>query len=263
MTYQENELVSAESHPMLKRGLAVVALLAAGGLLGSACADNESSLFIRACLAEEEDTCASRPDPSSTFIGKGLIDGLYYTEFSCPLLIGNQIVRRGSSDQLRTETSRITLYEANVRVVDVGGNAIRYQDGSAVEYSVPISGFVDPGAGSTPGYGLAVVPMLDGGSLQSVGGQGGVIEVVSMVTVKGRTLGGQELESPEWAFPISVCFGCLCQDTIPPVCCSDPGNAVCADLDDPITTHCSASEFYDCRLVGATCSQLATAAAAP
>jgi len=261
MTYQVNAPAGALPYPMLRRALAAAAVLAAGSVLAPACADNESSLFIRGCQAPEEGTCGYRPDPSGSFFPSGFVDGAFHGAYSCGLLIGNQVVRRGSSDQLRTETSRIELYEAEVRVLDLSGNAVSYADGSAVEYLVPITGFIDPGAGTAPGYGLAQVPMLDAGSLASLGGgPGGSVQVVSTVIVRGRTLGGQELESPEWSFPISVCFGCACQDVIPDLCCADPANDACADLDDPVpVTSCTGSEGYDCRIVGQTCSNFIAA----
>lgn len=255
MKSQENAPAGARPYPMLRRAITAAGLLAAGGLLAPACAENESTIFIRGCLTPDEETCTFKPDPSGNFFGSGFADGLFYPEYSCGLLVGNQIVRRGSSDQLRTETSRVELYEANVRVVDLVGNAVSYADGSSVEYTVPITGFIDPGSGTNPGYGATIVPMLDGGSLASIGGAGTLTEVVAMVTIRGRTLGGQELESAEWAFPISVCYGCLCRDVIPSLCCAQPGNDQCADLDDPITSHCGANETYDCRVLGQTCDQ--------
>ncbi|MCC6559020.1 MAG: hypothetical protein IT372_39355 [Polyangiaceae bacterium] len=266
MTYQVNGLRGADPrpHPTFRRALAALALFAAGGVIAPACAENESSLFIRACLVPEPETCVTRPDPSAAFAGRGLVDAAYYPQFTCSLLVGSQVVKRGSSDQLRTETSRIELYEAEVRVVDLGGNAVSYSDGAAVEFAVPITGFIDPGSASNPGYGIATVPLLDGGSLEGLGaaaaGAAGVADVVAMVIVRGRTLGGQEIETPEWAYPISICYGCLCENTIPDLCCADPANDECSDLDDPITTQCTGSEAYDCRLIGQTCGALVSAA---
>lgn len=260
MTYQVNAPAGAVPYPMLRRALAAAAVLAAGSVLAPACADNESSLFIIGCQAPEEGTCSYQPDPSGLLFFSGSVDGAFHSAYSCGLLLGNQIVRRGSSDQLRTETSRIELYEAEVRVTDLAGNAVSYADGSAAEYLVPITGFIDPGAGSNPGYGLAQVPMIDGGSLASLRGTGSAAQVISTVIVRGRTLGGQEVESPEWSFPISVCYGCACQDVIPDLCCADPANDACADLDDPVgVSTCTGAERYDCRSLGQTCSDFVAA----
>lgn len=257
MTYQESGQTSVASNPIVRRTLAAALLLAAGGLLGSACADNESSLFIRGCKLRSGDDCSVDNEVSGTYVSKGFVDAAFYKEFYCDLLVGNQVVQRGSSDQLRTETSRIELYEADVRVVDLGGDPVAYQDGSSVEFTVPITGFVDPGSGSDPGYGLASVTMLDGGSLVSLRGSLAApqdrTEVIAYVKVRGRTLGGQELESPEWPLPISACSGCRCVNTPDPICCVTPADTACSDLDDPALDQCTSSDVYDCRILGQTC----------
>ena len=99
---------------LVRRLCALVLLTATGGLLASACADNESSLFIRMRLARTGD-CDVTCGPGEEFWTQDAVDAAYTGSHSATLLVGNQVVARGDSDVLRTETSRVQLYEADVR----------------------------------------------------------------------------------------------------------------------------------------------------
>lgn len=220
MTYQANELPVAAPTITLRRSLAAATIAVTAGLLAPACADNESSLFIRDCIPpifQQQSGCVvPEPNDATFFIASGTHDAALGSEYGCWLRVGNQVVQQGSSDQIRTETSRINLYAADVRLTDLAGNALTYTDGSAVEFSVPISGFVDPGDGSDgeAGYGYANVLMIDQATSEALAGQivggGGEMDVLAGIIVYGRTLGGQELETPEWFFQIRVCVACAC-----------------------------------------------------
>lgn len=277
MTYQANELPVAAPTTTLRRSLAAATIAVAAGLLAPACADNESSLFIRDCIPRtfEQGACSTpAPDDAESFLPSGQLDLAFQGSYRCALRVGNQVVTQGSSDQIRTETSRINLYAADVRLTDLAGNALTYADGGAVEYSVPISGFVDPGGGSDgdAGYGYADVLMIDAAAAEALGGQlaptAGAVDVLAGIIVYGRTLGGQELESPEWTFAIKVCIGCACVDapegcdgggtsTQTVVACSTDGGVDCRvaagipdmkDFTDPMT----GSRSCDGRTAGAT-----------
>jgi len=231
------------------RGLAaVVALLALGG--GGGCADNESSLFIRHVQVPDEASCITEPDPEGTFFTSGFIDAAFRSEYSASLLIGNQVVGRGDTDQLRTETSKIKIYEYDVRILNADGAVL---DGG--EYTAPTAGFIDQKEGETESYGLAGAILVDAntaGALGSAaGGSGFTQEVVSEVIVRGRTLGGNELESGPFTFPISVCFGCAL--FFPPGV-NDGLNACGGEGEGEIETTCRPGQdsLVDCRLCRAS-----------
>lgn len=191
-------------------GRSIVAACGVGfvALCSQGCADNESMLFVRAVLAIEPPDCLAEPDPNSTFRSAGTLDVAFGSSYVAPLLIGNQLVRRGSKNQLRTESSRITLKGAEVTVLDD-------QDNSLAEFTVPGSGFVDPGVGEEAGYGIMGAELVPPG-LSLADGQRIVVEV----RVFGDTLGGEEIESSTLRYPIYVCNGCTV---------SFP-----ADADDPV-----------------------------
>jgi len=215
----------------LRRAFATLAFLPAAAVLLPACADNESSLFIKQ-VQVLNDECVAEADPGGTFRTSGVIDTLFAQEYVAQLLVGNQIVQRGNADQLRTETSKIKIYEYDVQVLDIDGGVLN-------EYTAPTSGFVDEKKGDTVGYGIASAVLLDATTAKSLGdtatSSGVVQEVVASVIVKGRTLGGNEIESGEFSYPISVCHGCLL--VFPPTA-NDPEQPTLCDntAEDPDAT---------------------------
>jgi hypothetical protein len=162
------------------------------------CADNESSLFVRAVIAVEPPECVAEADPSTMVLGGGSMDVALTSTYQAALLVGNQLVRRGSRDQLRTETSRIALRGAEIALETSGGSAV------ADAFTINGTGFVDPGSGDTPGYGVMIVTLIPPQASPTPG-----TVVVARVKVFGDTLGGTEITSNELAFPISICEGCL------------------------------------------------------
>lgn len=182
----------------LKSVLAVgTALLGAAAL--PSCATNDSMMFIIGVYARKSGACTPKPEQESPIWAKGVIDTLFANDYTAALLVGNQITQRGSREQLRTETSRVILKGAEVQLETLEGAAL------ADPFSSTATGFVDASTGTDPSLAImyatlipaSVVPSLPNGTL------------LAKVRVFGDTLGGQEVESAELAFPIEVCRGCL------------------------------------------------------
>ncbi len=212
----------------LQRAGAFFFIAAATGVLVTSCVDNESSMFIRGCLAFPADGCVVTPDSSSKQLFSGLLDPAQ-ADYVCPLLIGNQLVARGDSKQLRTETSRIAVHSAIVTVYD------STKTETYTTFTVPASGFVDPGTSALPGFGAATVLLLDRVTARAHAGE----TLLSGVVLQGRTTGGLELETAEWTFPIKIaspsslcnitpCIPGAVDDTTPVLTCH-PGNDVSTD----------------------------------
>jgi hypothetical protein len=224
---------------LAKRAL-VAGLIGAGALLvGPGCAENESSLFVRSVLVVSPPECVVKADPGSTMLLGGFMDLGLTDTYRAALLVGNQLVRRGSRDQLRTETSRVTLRGAEVRVRNALGALLR-------EFTVDGTGFVDPGTSDEPGYGVMYVPMIPPGTA----GLRPNTTVVASVRVFGETLGGTEIESGDLSFPISLCNGCLV--SFPPEA-DDPAQSgyQCIDQSSAGTASSGSSlsdEAYPCWL---------------
>jgi hypothetical protein len=214
----------------LQRAGAFLFLTAAVGLLAASCADDESSIFIRGCLQVSDDSCTVTPDATAEQLFSGLLDPAQ-ADYTCPLLIGSQLVARGNSAQLRTETSRIVLHSAIVTIYD-STKSTQY-----TQFTVPASGFVDPGTASQPGFGAANVLMLDRVTARSHPGE----TLLSGVVLQGRTLGGNEIESAEWTFPIQVAAPSSLCNLAP---CAPGAN----DTDMvAVTCHPGVNTLTDCR----------------
>jgi hypothetical protein len=181
---------------------AIAALtLGAGG-----CVDNNQSIFIRQVVAFPEGNCTQTADPSALAIGRGALDVALRGTYQATLLVGSQLIQRGSRQQLREETSRVVLEGTEVYAVDGSGHTVFGPS------TVPGSGFVDPASDTTPSYGLisSVLLKVDEQSAMLSSARSGFRPTVTAhVRVFGHTLGGQSVESGEYLFPIDVCYRCL------------------------------------------------------
>lgn len=189
---------------------------AAGGalLLGIApgCAESESSLFIRQVQIPQSSSgagCSVDNSPSSSHRLFGVLDVAITSQYEATLLVGNQLIDRGSKDDLRTETSRVQLEGTEVYLKDASGRVV------AGPYTVPGTGLVDPASGSNASFGLIASVLVDSVTASKLASElgtlprGTVRRLTSHVKVFGKTLGGTEVESGEWQYPIDVCYGCL------------------------------------------------------
>ena len=130
------------------------------------------------------------------------------------ILVGNHIPQ-GDPIQARTETSRIEIQGAVVRITDAAGNQLN-------TYTAVTAGTIDPASGSSPSYAVMDVEAIDpsvvasflgeagskalpgGDSILSVGGT--QQQLISYMKVFGQTL-GDHVESNDFEFPISICAG--------------------------------------------------------
>lgn len=226
----------------------LVALGAFGMVLGPGCADNRSSIFVVGALAIPQDTCEWTNDDNNAYRPTGRLDLALSKEYWIPILIGNQLVRRGNAATLRTETSRVSFYEAEVNLTDSAGTPIA--NGNFV---VPASGFADAAAGTDPGFGSVAVTLIDATSAQAIPAG---TEVIANVIIRGETLGNIEVETDSWAFPITVCNGCLVYFSADG---DDPANQPTVDCDNrsdaPFYCRMGMDELVDCR----ACSGFAAA----
>ncbi|HEY3593319.1 MAG TPA: hypothetical protein VGL13_05580 [Polyangiaceae bacterium] len=185
-----------------------MALAAAVGMTAAACADSESMIFIRqvqARVSTGATACVADSSPTSLALDEGFLDVAFRTRYTASLLVGNQLVPRGDNTSLRTETSRVEIQGTIVRAID---------DSGAVVWgpvTVPGTGFVEPASGSTPSFGLTETTLFqaDDKMITDLQMNPGVRHDVAIAKVFGRTLGGTDVESGEWQFPINICFKCL------------------------------------------------------
>jgi hypothetical protein len=182
----------------LKSVLALGTALLGGAALPS-CATNDSMMFIIGVYARKQGACTPKPESESPIWAKGVLDRLFSSEYRAALLIGNQITQRGSREQLRTETSRISLKGAEVQLETLEGDSL------ADAFSSTATGFVDASSGTDPALAIMYASLIP--ASVAINLPRGTL--VAKVRVFGDTLGGEEVESSELAFPIEVCDGCL------------------------------------------------------
>jgi hypothetical protein len=82
---------------------------------------------------------------------------------------------------------------------------------SAVAAEIPLpdvaaTGLVNPAAGTTPGLATVFAQLIRPADLGALGPAG---QAIVRIRIFGTTLGGQEIESGDYDFPIQVCDGCL------------------------------------------------------
>jgi hypothetical protein len=180
------------------------------GALMAACAHDDSTIFIQSvqappAAASPGAACVYTPDPGGAFISTGVLDVALLATYTAEALIGNQLISQGNHDLLRTETARVTLQGATVRLTDASGAQLK-------AFTTLSSGFVNPGNGSAPSFGNVAVTLVDAGTsdaLRTAIPRHGSKLLVAYFKVFGTTLGGQSVETDEFQFPINVCNGCL------------------------------------------------------
>ncbi len=165
------------------------------------CADNNSSLFVVGVIALDKSTCVAEPDNTATMLAGGILDVAFTQSYTNFLLVGNQLTARGSREQIRTETSRVTLRGAEVKLTTVDGKVLG-------NYSTVGTGFVDAAEGDVPSYAAMSVNIIPSalGSNPSLLAAGAV---VAKIRVFGDSLGNIAVTSSELDFPIRICDGCL------------------------------------------------------
>jgi hypothetical protein len=237
---------------MRKTGLNLLAVLLAVPAL-SACAEDSSSLYVEGVLAPNSPACEYSPDPGQLQLFRGTLDVAFTTKYEGVVLVGNQLATRGNKAELRTETSGLRIRGSEVQLRNSQGSVLD-------EFSVNGGGFIQPVGGNGAGYGLAQVTMIPpavGRDLadQLESSRGAIRTLIASVRVFGETLGGLELTSSDFTFPIDVCYGCLVDYPLEAV--QDPGDGsglVCVAASDGITLEACAigqDERIDCRACAA------------
>lgn len=184
----------------------VLGVVLLGGLWLSVlgCAENESTLFIRGVAKIGSDCTYSATGEDDVLLPRGVYDLGFQGSYQAGLILGNQMNARGQKARLRTETSRILLEGAEVTLLMPTGEAVM------PAFSSPGAGFVDVVSGEGAGYGVLPVVLLPRPETPEESARVfGAGYVIAEVRAFGKTLGGKEVESNLFRFPIDVCNGCL------------------------------------------------------
>jgi hypothetical protein len=222
-------------------------------------------LFIRSVQAPSATggTCTYVADPSQPTLFYGQLDAALSNRYEAILLVGNQMTPQGDPVQARTETSRIELQYAVVRITDAYGTQLN-------TYTTVTAGTVDPASGSTPEYTTVAVEAVDPSTVAKFlpGGtglpsndppitvNGSSVQVIAYIQLFGQTLGGQNVSSNDFEFPIQICAGCLVQGISNDVCAvtSSASTEVPCNLGQDLPVSCSLCNEPYCMCGALSCS---------
>ncbi len=173
-------------------------LLAGTGLLGSSCADNDSTLFIYGVIDINRSQCVASADAGSVLLASGVMDRLFHNGYEAAILVGSHLTERGSREKLRTETSRLNINGAQITLYGTNGATINVDSAA--------TGLVNPASGTDPGLAAVFARLVRPEDMDYLGPEG---QIIARIKILGTTLGGQEIESGEFDYPITLCNGCL------------------------------------------------------
>jgi hypothetical protein len=182
----------------------------------AACVDTNSSIFVQGVLAPPSQTqqgqaCTYTPTAGANeFLYQGVLDIAFNNNYSPVLLVASQLVPRGNANQLRAESSRVVLQGAEVRITDSTNAELS-------TFTVLGSGYVDPASGGSPGLGTFSATLVDPATVERLRPDvmaNGSRRVIVYARVYGQTTGGVRVQTGEFQFPVTICYGCLV--TFPP-----------------------------------------------
>jgi len=154
------------------------------------CADDNVSVFITGVAIPTVSDGACEYD-SSTMLSNGRYDTSRGDSYILFASVNNALIPR--ANELRPETNGVFITDAVVNVIDANIGA------SIAEYSIPASGYIQPGS-------TAVVSMEAIPSSIDVTGTSQVILEISLI---GQTQGEISIETGSFSWVVSVCNGCL------------------------------------------------------
>ncbi len=226
---------------MVNRIAGLLMLVAAATLLGPVgCIDNDKSLVIMYNVVPD-DECISQIDPEYIRT-RGFLD-ISHPWFGAPPepiyyffpQIHNFMPTNLSTCNYELDAMAIQLKKATVSYRWLIGrdaleslgltNLLALEDG---EFDIWLSGIVEAAdTGGSPGQfvtHLRLIPPEVGTLLVDLGDEAENYVLGVHITIKGTTLGGVDIQSNEFVYPIEFCSGCLtrtCPDGSYPAC--NPG----------------------------------------
>lgn len=200
--------------PILGHALKALGVATTVFALTPACVENDRSIFVRAVLAPPQNRqngeCFYEPEEDAAFYAEGTVDMAATDSYFAYLLSGNLMRARANTDQTRSESNAAHINGAIVRVTTANGVLIN-------EFTATSSSFIPAQENNAPGLGVVGVTLIDGPTLQAIKRTATAPLtttarlVLANVKIFGETLGGVDLESGEFQYPIRVCEGCLIQ----------------------------------------------------
>lgn len=202
------------------------------------CVPNDKSLVILFNVAPDDDCSWKVQDTGgATFIGHGLLDVTFYKAPLAPVYywtpqVANYMPTNVNADIREVDAMRVTLEFAAITYEWLVGREILLADAayqsaleleSLPEVSVPLG--ISVGAGGSdgePGQTVFTMRLID----PAVGSQLAVLAALPAIDIyrlvlgvhvvmRGTTVGGTNVSSNEFVYPIYLCAGCLTAECCP------------------------------------------------
>jgi hypothetical protein len=212
--------------PSFSKSMTASALLACAAFSTVSCAENESSLFVIGVYALGQTQCIADPSSTAVLLASGTLDRTLRSSYNAAFLVGSHLTERGSRENLRTETSRLSIEGAHITLYSTTGEEL-------VRPDVAATGLINPASGTDPGLASVFAQLIRPADLAALGPPG---QAVVRIRIFGTTLGGQEIESGDYDFPIQICDGCLItypSDSADPT--APPGQYLCSPAADTMS----------------------------
>ncbi|HUU02059.1 MAG TPA: hypothetical protein VM425_11495 [Myxococcota bacterium] len=245
-----------------------------GGVVG--CVDNDKSLVISFASPLSDTDCLAQIQTGGSFvyISRGLLDIGHpafggYPQYSSSFQMENRLVANANEDIGELEANDIQLRKGMVSYEWLDGRDVLEAPENAVspvlmlenqvEVDTYISGLVGAGSGDSPGVIVTSIRLVSpqvGSSLMLLQNIVNPVDLDRVVLglhlrIEGETLGGRDVESNDFVFPISFCSGCLGTGTS---ACKDENGADILDINgNPIYPGCRPGQDTNADL---TCADI-------
>lgn len=210
-------------------------LIAAFWLAAGSCADDNVSMRIECSISPEPagDVCSF--DPGGDCIVEGQINLLTRDRYHAVLRVSNSLVPRESENPLRPEPNGAIIRELEIEVLDTAGNTVDFGP-LPNPFRIATSGFAPPGTPLAVGGDL--LPQQYVTRLRAMERSANMLnQVVLSVVVRGKTPGGEPIESGEWEWPVTLSF-INSKDTL---ACVPFANTICTPGQDNYSAACDPS----------------------
>lgn len=179
------------------RGAALLALFAP--IAFGSCAADSVSLRI---------TCNVAPEGDCTYQASGLCqsDGAlnvsYARNYWATLRVSNGLKPRDRDVPVQSEPNGVLVYELEIELADSSGKKISFGSGVPNPYTVPATGFVEPGEDGL--VGATLIPVAYVRRIISMSNNSGMSQVRLNVLARGRSSGDVEVESGNWNWTVEL-----------------------------------------------------------
>ncbi len=193
----------------------VAAAIAVGALTLAACADDSGGgLIIRQNLAPTAtDGCTFSPDLTAPYFARGTISMLSQQPYVLTPLIESRITAPEGQESQRTVLIRGARVDARIESITVNNQSVEVDTSDFPEGSLKFTSLFSAPLAPNGGLSVGDFDLLTSSLIATLrdryGAQGSArVQVVAEVRVFGD-LGGDEIESDTFSYPVTVCNDCI------------------------------------------------------